>query len=242
MAFQKPYDYFNLTSSQNGLVVQESSQNVQASTAEGHNEKGDVVAFEVFGERMSPSATYLLGKDYSLPSLQMGVPIQGTGDYAQKKFVYAGVTITTAAGQPPTIQVTGEEIPTTIDHTDCYYQIPSATLELCHHAQALWGVPIGPEDLGTGNYLQNATYTAGGNLSLATKDGEIVSYDITDGKLEVQATIIQTGQTAPTITIPSGSDWSITSPLTCSNPDADYPSWTVTLSKYLIHATTNVNP
>lgn len=183
MAFQAPYDFFGLVTTSNGLVVQESSENKSASVATGHDEKGDIVAHEIFGERMSPSATYILGKDYSMPALQCGVPVTGTGDYADKKFVYAGVTISTSAGQPPSIQVSGEEIPSTIDHTDCKYVFPSATLEMCHHAQVLWDVPL--NDLGTGNYLQSANYTAGGNLSTATKDGVIISYDITEGQLEV---------------------------------------------------------
>lgn len=183
MAFQAPYDFFGLVTASNGLVVQESSENKSASVATGHDEKGDIVAHEIFGERMSPSATYILGKDYSMPALQCGVPVTGTGDYADKKFVYAGVTISTSAGQPPSIQVSGEEIPSTIDHTDCKYVFPSATLEMCHHAQVLWDAPL--NNLGTGNYLQSANYTAGGNLSTATKDGVIISYDITEGQLEV---------------------------------------------------------
>ena len=86
---------------------------------------------------------------------------------------------------------------------------------------------------GTGCYLQSASYTAGGTISRATKNGETVSYDVTDGQLTVNLTIIQTGSTAPTVT--PGSDWVMTSPLNCSNPDADYPSWTCTLSRYLEH-------
>jgi hypothetical protein len=183
MAFQAPYDFFGLATDSNGLVVQESSENASAAIATGHDDKGDIVAHHTFGERMSPSATYILGKDYSMPSLKCGTPVAGTGDYADKKFVYAGVTISTSAGQPPSIQVTGEEIPSSIDHSDCKYTFPSETLKLCHHAQVLWGAPL--NNLGTGNYLQSANYTAGGNLSTATKDGLVVSYDITEGQLEV---------------------------------------------------------
>lgn len=183
MAFQAPYDFFGLATQTTGLVVQESSENASAAIATGHNEKGDIVAHHTFGERLSPSATYILSKDYTLPSLQCGTPVAGTGDYSGKKFVYAGVTINTSAGQPPSIQVTGEEIPSSIDHSDCIYNIPSDTLKLCHHAQVLWGAPL--NSLGDGNYLQSANYNAGGNLSTATKDGEVVSYDLTEGQLEV---------------------------------------------------------
>jgi hypothetical protein len=190
-----------------------------------------VVAFEVFGETMSPSNTYVLGKDLTLSSLpKCGAPIAGTGDYSAKKFTLGSITISTSAGAPPSIQASGEEIPAATTHSDCTYTFPSTTLKLCHHAQILWDAfTLG----GTGCYLQQANYTAGGTISRATKDGETVSFDVVDGKLEVQITIQQTGATAPSLT--AGTNWTITAPLTCSNPDADYPSWTATLSRYLEH-------
>lgn len=187
MSWQAKTDFFGLASQSNGLEVTESNENKTASTAEGHNEKGDVVAFEVFGETMSPSNTYVLGKDLTLSSLpKCGAPIAGTGDYSGKKFTLGSLTISTSAGSPPNIQASGEEIPASTTHSDCTYTFPSTTLKLCHHAQILWSAfTLG----GTGCYLQSANYTAGGTISRATKDGATVSYDVTDGKLEVQVTI-----------------------------------------------------
>ena len=105
-------------------------------------------------------------------------------------------------------------------------------MKLCHHAQILWSAfTLG----GEGCYLQSANYTAGGTISRATKNGETVAYDVTDGKLEAQITIQQTGSAAPTVT--KGTGWEITAPLSCSSPDADYPTWSCTLSRYLEHDT-----
>ena len=233
MSWQAKTDFFGLATQSNGLQVTESNENKSASTAEGHNEKGDVVAFEVFGETMSPTNTYVLGKDLALSSLpKCGAPIAGTGDYSGKKFTLGSITISTSAGSPPSIQASGEEIPADTTHSDCTYTFPSTTLKLCHHAQTLWGAFTLS---GTGCYLQSANYTAGGTISRATKDGETVSFDVTDGKLEVQVTIQQTGADAPTLT--AGTDWTVTAPLSCSNPDADYPTWTATLGSYLEHDT-----
>lgn len=104
MSFQAKTDFFGLATQANGLEVTESNENKTASTAEGHNEKGDVVAFEVFGETMSPSNTYVLGKDLTLSSLpKCGNPIAGTGDYSAKKFTLGSITINTSAGSPPSI-------------------------------------------------------------------------------------------------------------------------------------------
>lgn len=101
---------------------------------------------------------------------------------------------------------------------------------MCHHAQILWSAFTLS---GEGCFLQSANYTAGGTISRATKDGETISYDVTDGQLTVDVTIIQTDDTGPTLS--AGTGWEITSPLTCSNPDADYPTYTAQLSKYLEH-------
>lgn len=227
MSFKAKTDFFGLAG--NGLVITESNENKSASTAEGHNEKGDIVAFEVFGETMSPQCTYVLSANSQLSSMQCGTVINGTGDYSSYKFTLGSLTINTSAGSPPSIQASGEQVPND-SHTDCTYTFPSATLKMCHHAQILWDAfTLG----GTGCYLQQANYTAGGTISRATKNGETVSYDVTDGKLEVQLTITQTGDTKPTVT--AGTDWTITAPLNCSNPDADYPSWSCTLSRYLTH-------
>lgn len=104
MSWQEKTDFFGLVTQSNGLEVTESNENKAASTAEGHNEKGDVVAFEVFGETMSPSNTYVLGKDLTLSTLpKCGAPIAGTGDYSTKKFTLGSITINTSAGQPPSI-------------------------------------------------------------------------------------------------------------------------------------------
>lgn len=93
MAFKDKTDFFGLATG--GLVITESNEGHSASTAEGHNEKGDVVAFEVFGETMSPTCSYVLSADASISSMQCGTPINGTGDYAGKKFTLGSVTINT---------------------------------------------------------------------------------------------------------------------------------------------------
>lgn len=94
MSFRTKHDFFGLTSTA-GVVITESNENKTASTAEGHNEKGDIVAFEVFGETMSPQCSYVLSADASLASMKCGTVIAGTGDYAGKKFTLGNVTFNT---------------------------------------------------------------------------------------------------------------------------------------------------
>lgn len=232
MSFKAKTDFFGIAGG--GLVITESNENKTASTVEGHNEKGDVVAYEVFGETMSPECTYVLSANASLSSMKCGEPISGTGDYNGKKFTLGSLTINTSAGSPPSVQASGNEIPANTTQSDCTYTLPAATLKMCHHAQILWDAFTLS---GSGCYLQQANYTAGGTISRATKNGDTIAFDVVDGQLQVNITILQTGNTQPSVT--PGTDWTITAPMTCSNPDADYPTWTCTLSRYLVHDTTS---
>ncbi len=226
MSFQAKTDYFGITGQNSPFVITDSSENKSAQTANGRDEKGDVVAYEVFGETMAPSCSYVIKADASLGSIVIGAPITIGTD----KFTIVNVSISTSAGSPPKIDITGEQIPSDTTHSDCKYTIPTATLIVCHHAQTLWSAfTLG----GTGCYLIEANYTAGGTLTKATKDGETVAFDIADGQLTATLTIQQTGSANPTIT--AGSGWYITSPLSKNDADASLPTWSVTLTKNLTH-------
>lgn len=228
MSFAKEQtDYFGLGS--NSIICVSSDENKSAQVAQARNEKGDVVAQEIYGEMMSPSCSYVLKADGEISTQRLGdVSTSGT-----KKFTLTSLSIDTSAGSPPSITASGEEVPQT-SHNDCYYTIPSATIEVCHHAQILWSAFTLS---GSGCYLTQASYTASCGLTKATKDGETIAYDVTDGVLEVSITIVQSDDAEPSIT--AGTDWEITGPLSCSNPDADYPTWTATLTMNLSHASTS---
>lgn len=230
MSFQAKTDYFGLsTGSGSTFVITDSSENKSAQVATGQDEKGDVVAYEVYGEEMAPACSYVINANSTLGTIKIGEAITVTG-ISDKKFTITNVSISTAAGSPPKIDVSGSQIPNTVTHTDCTYTIPAATLEVCHHAQILWSAfTLG----GTGCYLTQANYTASGDLTKATKDGTTISFDIANGQLVADITIQQTGNTVPTVT--AGSGWVITAPLTQTNADASLPTWTCTVSKYLTH-------
>lgn len=132
MSFAAKYDFYKLTNK--GLVITECNENKSAQTVQAYNEKGDFVAAEIFDETMSPDCSYVLSADTNLSAIQCGTAITGSEDYAAKKFTIGSLTINTAAGQPPTVQASGEEVPAGTTHNDCKYTIPSASLKLCHHS------------------------------------------------------------------------------------------------------------
>lgn len=230
MAFQPKIDYFGLTSASQ-VKITDSNENKSAQVATGVDEKGDVRATTMYGIQMAPSCSYVIASAYTFPSVKIGdasISVAGTTD----KFTITNINITTTAGQPPTIEVTGQGIPSAAaSHNDCTYTVPSVALEACHHAQRLFDAFT--SSYGEGNYLTAANYTVAGDLTTATKDGEIVSFDIANGRIEANVTIVQTGSTA--VTCSAGSGFLETSPLTKNDPDGAYPTWTATFTKYLVH-------
>lgn len=227
MSFQNKTDYFSLDDGSTIIIVS-SDENKSATVIQARDEKGDVVAQEIVGQMIAPSCSYVIKANASTGAFKIGEPI-GT----DTKYTITGITITTGAGSPPSLQVSGEQIPTS-SHTDCYYDVPSTTIKVCHHAQNLFGALTGTT-YGTGCYLTQATYNVSGTLTKATKDGETIAYDISEGKIEATFTFVSTTGSAPTLS--KGSDWEYTSPLTRSEADADYTQYTCTLTKNLSHHT-----
>lgn len=231
MAFISKPDYFGLaTSVSTSLTLKSSTLNKTASVAEATDEKGDVVAEEVFGDVASPSVTYELKADLDLDDITLG----SITTVDSKPYVLSSVSFSTAPATVPEVQCSGEQVEagaTTANSTTI--ELPSISLKKWHDAQIL-GEAFSLS--GTGCYLNGCNYTVSCDVTKATVDGVIVAHDVENGRIEVQVTIVQSGSTAPTVTAASG--WVVTSPLTTDNPDEDYPSWTCTVTKYL----TSVHP
>lgn len=221
MAFQDKTDYFGLATDSSGLVITSSTENKSATVITAQDDKGDVVAEEIVGQTSAPSCTYVLAKNATLTGQKLGFAMGG--------YVVSSISITTRPGSPPGITVTGESVPSS-SHSDCYYDTPACSVEVCHHAQILFSAF---SLTGAGCHLTSANYTISGSLTKATKDGETIAYDISDGKIEAQVEIVQTGTAAPTLT--PGEGFEVTSPLTKSEGDAAYPTWSATLTKRLTH-------
>lgn len=58
MSFKSKTDYFGLSSST--LLIVSSDENKSAQVAQAHDEKGDIVAQEVYGETMAPTCSYVV--------------------------------------------------------------------------------------------------------------------------------------------------------------------------------------
>ena len=83
----------------------------------------------------------------------------------------------------------------------------------------------------TADEIYNAVREQDDKISRGTVAGETVSHDVSGGVMRAKVTIDQTEDTEPTLT--AGENWEISQPLTCDNPDEDYPVWTAELVKFL---------
>jgi hypothetical protein len=224
MAFPSKTDYLGLADT--NLILRDCTEGLAAEVAEATDENGDVAAVEVFGEKASPSVTYAVKGDVEKDLVLGAVTTIGESTSA-KYYVLTNVTVNTSAGGAPTVSASGEEVPSAT---------PSATFTvddgLAVKKSAIAQIPLSAFTLsGTGCHLSSCNLAASVNFTDATKDGERLAWDCTNGRLVVTVGIVQTGSTEPTITAASG--WEVTSPLTRTSPDSDFPTWSATLTKYL---------
>ena len=231
MSFPTKPDYFGLATTNTNLTLKSSALNKTASVADAKNAHGDVIAREVYGETAAPTVSYELKDDTTL-----NFTLGKITTVDSKKYCLASVSINTALATPPTFECTGEMVEdAATDANSTQVDLSSVSIEHWHDAQIL---ATAFTLTGTGCYLNSCSYTLAADITKATVDGVCVAHDVSNGRIEVTATIVQSGSTAPTVT--AGSGWTITSPLTNTNPDEDYPTWTLTLAKTLTatHPTT----
>jgi len=201
------------------------SDNNSASLVEAHDEDGTLVAKEVFGAQIAPSADYKVKKSGTLEDIVLGA----VTTYSTKRVVLTGLSVNTSAGGETTVTASGEEVEASSDGTcPATYTIPDIAVGVCHHAKILASAFTLS---GSGCYLQTANYNFGCACGKATKDGVPIAHGVYEAYGEVQVEIIQTGSTPPTLT--AGGNWFISSPLSQTNPDADYPTWSATLRLHL---------
>lgn len=227
MAFATKTDPFEIVGNAGILECVSVTDNKSASVAEAHDENGSFVAYEVFGEQIAPSADYKVKKSGSIQGVKLGA----VTTYDSKRVVLSNIHIHTGAGEETTVTASGEQVEDSTDGTcPAKYSLPDIPVGVCHHAKALFNAfAVG----GTGCHLQTADYDFACVVGKATKDGETIAHGVYEAYGEVQVEIIQTGSADPTLTVPQNSSWFISSPLSKTNPDADYPTWSATLRMHL---------
>lgn len=224
MALKTKTDYFGLASA--GWEVTDTSENRSVGyTAEAQGPDGFLVAIDVGGNNVAPQVDYIATANATLA----GVVLGSVQTVLSSSVALGSVSITTAAGQAPTMTATGSQIENN-GTAGCTCTLGSLSVDHLFHAQdfGLFTVSNGQ--------LTQSTFTATGEIATAMVDGVIKSSDLVGGSIEVTGTIIGVSDagviSTPTVTLgtPGGNVLSgvMTQPLTETNPNGDFPSYTFT--------------
>jgi len=207
------------------LVILSTTGGETATNTEAIGEDGSIVANTVTGLVAAPTAELALKATLETTNGSWKIGAVTTAN--NKKFALGSIRISTSAGGAPTISIGGNEVQATAA-TGCYYPVPGFKLTTKHHAQILFSAfQLG----GAGCHLITAEYTISGTINIVTKDNVPIAFDVIQGKIEVSITVKQTGAAAPEIA--AGDNFQIISPLAETNPDAEYPTYSATLVRYL---------
>lgn len=124
----------------------------------------------------------------------------------------------------------GSQVESGTAHATCTAELPNIVIGGLHHAQTFGAFTL----TGAGAHLTQSTFTAQCEVSTAEKDGVILAHDIVGGTVTVTGTVQVSDASYPVPTITPSAGWSITAPLTETNPDSNFPTYTFTITSYLI--------
>lgn len=220
MALKTKTDYFGLAKA--GLEIASTAENRTQDTASATGANGFVVANEEVGdESLAPQCDYIVTGDVSVSGIVLG----SVNTIDSKAIALASVTISTRAGEAPTLQAKGQQIESG-GAAHCTCTLSSISISALFHAQTFGLFTV------TGGQLQDSTLTAEGNIATAKVDGVIKASDLVGGKLTVSGTIVGVSDagaiSTPSITLTTGKNGILTQPLTETNPNGDYPSYSFT--------------
>ena len=207
--------------------VRSTNDNASGSTAECPNSDGDITHRDQYGNRIAPSADYVLEADVDeLPDLGTVVAV------GSKKVAIKTITIKTIKGVAASASVNGVEVPATAT-TGRTYSCGEISLSARHRAQDILGW-LGQT---TPKTLTEATFTFSCDITLADPKGVIENFDVSNGKVVAQYVHTvgdNTAVSAPTIT---GSTTKVVSdPVSKDSPENDYTTTTYSITDSLAGA------
>lgn len=202
--------------------VKSSDDNASGSVAECPNSNGDITHRDAYGQRLAPSAEYVLVGDVtSLPALGTVVT------YAGKKIMLTQIVVNTAQGAAPTASVSGVEVESGAS-TARTYSCGTIALSARHRAQDILSLHSTLPATCT-----EASFTFAVDPSFADPKGSIEASDVHNGR--VSASYTHTSGTGDSITPPtlSGTDAVVSEPVSKSSPENDYVNVTYSITDTL---------
>jgi len=216
--FSAKKNYWGLT----GLSIKTSNDGNSASVAEAVNEYGDPTYRDIFGQTLNPSVEYLVIGSFNLASIALGTVVTfGTGASA-KKLMMTQVVVKTAAGELPTITVSGVQVESEASSRRTYSLL--GTVLPRARAQDVAGA------FTSSTNFREVTTTFAITPHVQTVAGNPVASDGSHGTVEVS---VSTSDPTGEFSFTAATGWDITGVQTENSPDADYISKTATATKSL---------
>lgn len=254
MSFIPKQDWFNLTGSGgcSALKLSDSSFSGSMQLATASDEWGDIANKEAYGLNYTVSNSYKLcasmGSGDTIDITLGGAGIvqtfeNGSINGHSVKTVMTSFSIGTSAGGEPTISASGEMTEDTDEEVfaddNCYpceYEVKIGALNPKRHAQLIdinQAVPCAI----TNGYLVGANYDINCSLAKSTVNGVPVAADVTGGVVTCNITInakLENGEyLAPSVTLTPNSVWKMTTPLSMTDGDASFKTYTAGFTMYL---------
>ncbi len=217
--FSAKRNFWGLTT---GLAVKSSNDGASSSVAEAVDEYGDATNRDVYGQVFSPSVEYLVTGTVDLSAISLGAVVTfGTGANA-KSLMITQVVVKTAAGEIPTITVSGVQVESAATSRRTYAL--SGTVLAKARAQDVASA------FANATPLREVTTTFSVDPHVQTVAGVPVFSDASHGVVEVSASMSDpSGEFA----FAARSGWQLTAVQAENDPDADYQSKTATATMSL---------
>lgn len=231
MAFQTKTDFCGLAAIDTNILVRDDAENASQEKYQPTGQKGQFCDLEVYGEDQAPTNTYAIKGDLDIDDGDIkigGLTVIGEGT-AAKKYALESFEIGTSGGTPPTLSATSQLVESDADaKTACYAEVPAFKLSKRHHAQILFGAFTLE---GEKCELTACNATVGGTIGKDKLVGVPIGSDLNSVAITVSGTVLQIGDTAPTITPAEG--WKLTQKPTPTNPETAKKEYAFELEKNL---------
>ncbi len=228
-SFTDKIDWFGLTGDSIPLFILSDDDGGSNEYNEYKAQNGALTDSITFGAKKAPSNEFGLSGDLEQDD---GAPFKlgGVNTVSSKKYGLEKISISTTAGELPSISVSGKQLEDAATEA-AWYVVPDFTLANDESAQILWSAFT---LTGADCHLQTANYELGISLPTKNKDGYPRAHGVAAGYIECQITVTQCGSTVPILA--AGAGWVVSDQLKCSNPDSDCPTWSATLRMFLERA------
>lgn len=187
---------------------------------------GAFAASKLFGVVAAPSCEYKILARATLDAVKLGAVTEASG----KKFALESISYTATAGGEPSFSASAKQVEDAATGETCNtFAVPAFTVDKDEVAHEIFE---GAFTLtGAGCELTTCAAEISCTVSPHAVNGYPVASDVTGGHVVLTLTVGQYGDAEPTVT--PGEGWDLSAPLSSSDPDSDFPTWTCALTKAL---------